>query len=133
MARYEKGQSSTFTKKITDEEIRRFAEITGDCNPVHLDDEYAKNSPFKARIAHGFLTGAMISKILGMDFPGPGTVYLSQTMKFMAPAYLGDILTAEVVVEDFDEEKNRMKLITTIRNQNDKLILSGEAVVLPPK
>lgn len=133
MTKYEVGQSATYTRTITDEAIRKFAEVTGDCNPAHLDEEYAKKSSFKARIAHGFLTGSMISKILGMDFPGAGTIYLSQSMKFLAPAYIGDTLTAKVVVDEYNEEKNRMKLLTTIHNQNNEIILTGEAVVLPPR
>ena len=132
MNRYKIGQSATYEKVITDADVRGFAEITGDKNPVHLDDEYASKSRFNKRIAHGFLTGAMISKILGMDFPGPGTVYLSQSMKFLAPCYIGENLKAVVTVTDINEEKKNMTLSTEIFNSEGKLILTGEAKVIPP-
>ena len=133
MAEYYKGQTASYTKTVTDEDVRAFAKVTGDENPVHLNDAFAARSQFGARIAHGFLTGAMISKILGMDFPGPGTVYLSQSMKFMAPAYIGDTLWASVTVTDYNEDKNRLTLLTEIHNQKAELILTGEAVVMPPR
>lgn len=133
MAEYKIGQTASYTRTITDEDVRAFAKVTGDENPVHLNDDYAKESRFGARIAHGFLTGAMISKILGMDFPGPGTVYLSQSMKFMGPAYIGDTLWATVTVTDYNKEKNRLTLLTQIVNQKAELILTGEAVVMPPQ
>ena len=132
MNRYKIGQSATYEKTITDADVRGFAEITGDKNPVHLDDEYASKSRFNKRIAHGFLTGAMISKILGMDFPGPGTVYLSQSMKFLAPCYIGENLKAVVTVTDINEEKKNMTLSTEIFNSDGTLILTGEAKVIPP-
>ena len=132
MNRYKIGQSATYEKTITDADVRGFAEITGDKNPVHLDDEYASKSRFNKRIAHGFLTGAMISKILGMDFPGPGTVYLSQSMKFLAPCYIGENLKAVVTVTDINEEKKNMTLSTEIFDSEGKLILTGEAKVMPP-
>jgi len=133
MPQYRVGQSAVYKKTITEEDVNRFAEITGDINPVHLDEKYAETTPFKGKIAHGFLVGSMISKILGVDFPGPGTIYANQTMSFKAPAYIGDILEARVEVISYDEVKNKMVLGTEIKNHEGKIILTGEAVVFPPK
>jgi len=126
------GETATLTKKVSDEDVRTFAEISGDRNPVHLDDEFASTTFFKKRIAHGALSGALISAVLGMVMPGPGTIYLSQTMNFKAPVYINDEITARLEVTAYRADKRIATLKTEVFNQDDKLILEGEAVVIAP-
>jgi 3-hydroxybutyryl-CoA dehydratase len=123
------GARATRVRTITDTDIVRFAEVSGDRNPVHLDEEYAARSPFGQRIAHGFLTGSMISALIGMDLPGPGSIYLGQTMKFLAPVRIGDTVTVSVEVIGVREEKRILTLRTDATNQEGVLVLTGEAVV----
>src|SRR5256884_9514216 len=92
------GTRATHERTITDSDIVRFAEVSGDRNPVHLDAAYAARSPFGQRIAHGFLIGSLISAVLGTDLPGPGTIYLGQTLKFLAPVHINDSVTVSVEV-----------------------------------
>ncbi len=127
------GDKATFTKTITETDVYLFAGITGDLNPAHIDEEYAKNSFFKTRIAHGVLTAGLISAVIGMKLPGPGTIYASQTLKFLAPVHFGDTLTATVEVAELIPERSRAKLKTTITNQDGEDVLAGEAIVRPPK
>ena len=108
MINYQIGQSAFFEKCITDEEVRKFAEISGDDNPVHLDDEYAKDTLFGKRIVHGILVSSLISKVIGTQLPGNGTIYLSQNLKFLKPVYVGETVRAEVVIKEIIEEKNRL-------------------------
>lgn len=126
------GDSATRTKTITDEDVRNFASATGDHNPVHLDDAYAAGTRFGKRIAHGMLTGGIISSILGNDLPGPGTVYLGQNFKFKAPVFIGDTVTARVEVTQYREDKKIATFLTTCTNQDGVLVLEGEAVVIAP-
>jgi 3-hydroxybutyryl-CoA dehydratase len=126
------GDSATRTKTITDADIRNFAAATGDMNPVHLDDDYATRTRFGKRIAHGMLTGGIISAILGNDLPGPGTVYLGQDFKFKAPVFIGDTVTARVEVVKYREDKRIATFHTTCTNQDGVLVLEGEAVVIAP-
>ena len=126
------GDSATRTKTITDEDVRNFAAATGDHNPVHLDDAYAAGTRFGKRIAHGMLTGGIISAILGNDLPGPGTVYLGQDFKFKAPVFIGDTVTAHVEVVSYREDKKIARFRTTCTNQDGVLVLEGEAVVIAP-
>ncbi len=126
------GDSATRTKTITDEDVKNFASATGDMNPVHLDDDYAAGTRFGKRIAHGMLTGSIISAILGSDLPGPGTVYLGQEFKFKAPVFIGDTVTARVEVVKYREDKRITTFRTTCTNQDGVLILEGEAVVIAP-
>jgi 3-hydroxybutyryl-CoA dehydratase len=107
----------------------RFAEVSGDHNPVHLDADYAASSPFGKRIVHGLLTGAFISAVLGNDLPGPGSIYLGQTLKFLAPVHLGDTVTVSVEVTAIREEKRLVMLRTDCTNQQGKLVLTGEATI----
>lgn len=123
------GARATRERTITDADIVRFAEVSGDRNPVHLDEEYAARSPFGRRVAHGFLTGSMISAMIGMDLPGPGSIYLGQTMKFLAPVAIGDTVTVSVEVIGVREEKRILTLRTDATNQEGVLVLTGEAVV----
>lgn len=132
---YEKlevGQKASFSKTITETDIVIFAGITGDLNPVHVNAQWAVNSFFKERIAHGMLTAGFISTVLGTSLPGPGTIYLSQTLQFKAPVKIGDTITAEVEVAE-KLEKGRIKLKTTCTNQDGICALEGEALVIPPK
>jgi 3-hydroxybutyryl-CoA dehydratase len=117
---------------ISEEMINGFATYTGDKNPVHLDEEFAKNSIFKARIAHGFLIGSLISSVLGNDYPGNGTIYLSQSMKFLKPVFIGDTISVNITLLEITE-KLWLQLRTECFNQYEKLVLTGEATVIPPK
>ncbi len=126
------GDKATRIKIITHEDVLMFAQATGDTNPVHLDDSYAANTRFGRRIAHGMLTGSIISAILGNDLPGPGTVYLGQDFKFKAPVFIGDTITAEVEVVKYREDKHIATFRTTCINQDGVLVLEGEAVVIAP-
>ncbi len=126
------GDQATRTKTITDEDVQNFAKASGDTNPVHLDDAYAAGTRFERRIAHGMLTGSLISAILGNDLPGQGTIYLGQEFKFKAPVYIGDTITAMVEVVSYREDKRIATLHTTCTNQEGVLVIDGEAVVIAP-
>ncbi|HZX20199.1 MAG TPA: MaoC family dehydratase [archaeon] len=123
------GQSAELTKKISQKDIERFAEISGDKNPIHLDDEYAKNSIFGKKVAHGLLAVSMISTILGTKLPGPGSIYLKQEVKFLKPVFPGDTITAKVTVTKKFEEKKRVELSTSCSNQNNETVLDGTSLV----
>ena len=127
------GDSAETRKTIADEDVRAFAELTGDRNPVHLDDEYAASTRFGRRIAHGMLGASLISAVLANELPGRGTVYLSQTLRFTAPVFLGDTVTARVVVKAVREDKPIVTLETVCTNQRGERVVEGEAVVLAPK
>ena len=124
------GQKVTRTQTITDEMVRTFAALTGDSSPVHLDDEFAATTRFGKRIAHGMLAVSLISAALANDLPGPGTVYLSQSVQFKAPVYPGDTVTAIIEVKSVREDKPIATLITTCVNQDNVTVIEGEAVVL---
>lgn len=126
------GDKASRTHTITDEMIRAFADASGDTNPVHLDDDYAASTRFGRRIAHGMLTTSIISAILGNDLPGEGTIYLSQNVKFRAPVFVGDTITAAVELSAYREDKRIATFITTATNQDGTLVLEGEAVVIAP-
>jgi len=123
------GQSAEVTHEITEEDIQVFGKLSGDYNPVHFDQEWAEKTMFKGRIAHGVLTAAFISTAIGMNLPGPGTVYMSQSMRFMGPVRIGDTITARVEVISLNDEKQRVTLKTTCTNQKGKVVLDGEALV----
>ncbi|MCL2376226.1 MAG: MaoC family dehydratase [Defluviitaleaceae bacterium] len=127
------GQSASFAKTITETDVYMFAGISGDQNPAHINEEYAKDGMFKGRIAHGMLGASLISTVLGMYLPGPGTIYLGQTLKFMAPVRFGDTIRATCTVKDKIEEKNRLVLECIVTNQDGVVVISGEATVMPPK
>ena len=124
------GDKASRTQTISDEMIRSFANLTGDTNPVHLEDAYAAGTRFGRRIAHGMIAAGLISAVLANDLPGPGTVYLSQTLQFKAPVYPGDTITTMVEVKSVRPDKPIVTLSTICRNQDDKVVLEGEAVVL---
>ena len=127
------GQKSSFTKSITETDVYLFAGISGDINPAHINEEYPKGTFFKKRIAHGILSGALISAVIGVQLPGPGTIYASQSLNFLAPVYFGDTITSTVEVKEVLKEKNRAVLTTVCTNQNGIVVTKGEAIVLPPK
>lgn len=125
------GMSRSLRKVITDRDIQLFAEVSTDHNPVHLDDEYANDTIFEGRIAHGMLTAGLISAVIGEQLPGHGTVYLGQTLKFMAPVRPGDMVEAIVTVTDMDIGKRRVTMDTHCEIDGKK-VLKGEAVVMAP-
>lgn len=127
----EVGMSRHLQKQITDEDIQMFATVSTDRNPVHLDEDYAQDTIFEGRIAHGMLTAGLISAVIGEQLPGHGTVYLGQTLKFLAPVRPGDMVRAEVTVETIDHSKRRVTLATRCL-VGDRVVLKGEAVVLAP-
>jgi 3-hydroxybutyryl-CoA dehydratase len=127
------GDSAQFSKTITETDINDFAKVTGDFNPVHLDQAYAEKTIFKGRIAHGLLSVGLLSSILGNILPGYGTIYLSHDIKFLAPVKIGDTITARVEVIELVQEKNRAKFKTSCMNQNGKEVVDGIAWAMPPK
>jgi 3-hydroxybutyryl-CoA dehydratase len=127
------GDKAYVEKTISETDVYLYAGITGDLNPAHINEEYAKGTIFKGRIAHGMLTAGLISAVLGMKLPGPGTIYLGQELKFTAPVRMGDTIKAEVEVSEIIKEKNRIKLRTICKNQKGEVVLDGVATVMPPK
>ena len=111
------GQSASFTKTITESDVYTFAGLSGDLNPAHINEEYAKGTRFGGRIAHGMLSAGLISAVIGMQLPGPGTIYMGQTLKFLSPVRIGDTVTAQVKVTSIDEQRRRAVLETTCTNQ----------------
>lgn len=125
------GMTSTYTRTVGLADIAAFAEVSGDTNPVHLDEEYARQSMFGERIAHGMLGASFISKVLGTQLPGLGCIYLAQNLRFKAPVKIGDQVDAEVEVTELDAEKKKVTLRTVCR-VGDKVVIDGDAVVLVP-
>ncbi|HOO31625.1 MAG TPA: MaoC family dehydratase [Thermotogota bacterium] len=124
------GDSFSMDFKVTDEKVLGFADVSGDNNPVHVDDEFAKNTRFGKRIAHGMLITSFISKVLGRDFPGDGTIYVSQEVKFKRPVFIDDIVTVKIEVIEKRDEKNRLILSTDVFNAEGKKVIEGQAEVL---
>ncbi|MDQ1639155.1 MAG: 3-hydroxybutyryl-CoA dehydratase [Pyrinomonadaceae bacterium] len=122
--------TASISRQITDADIRAFAELSGDFNPVHLDDEFARTTRFGRRIAHGMLGASLISTVLGTKLPGQGAIYLSQTLQFLAPVFPGDTITAKVTVTKIKEGKPIVTLETVCENQRGEMLIRGEAVVL---
>jgi len=129
---FEIGQTQNCCVEITESMVNQFAELTGDTNPVHLDHSYAEKTMFKKKIAHGMLVSSLFSRILGTQFPGEGTIYLGQTLKFKAPVFLGDKITATVKITSIKESKPIATIETVCVNQNDQTVITGEATVLLP-
>src|SRR6185436_16784173 len=127
------GDSADITKTIEQSDIDAFARVTGDHNPVHVDEEFAKTTRFGRRIAHGMLTASLISAVLANHLPGEGSVYLGQTLKFVAPVFPGDEITARVTIREIREDKPIVKLETVCVNQRDEVVIRGEATVLLPQ
>lgn len=132
MKEIEVGQNASYTKTITETDVYLYAGISGDANPVHLNEVYAKGSRFKTRIVHGMLSAGLISTVLGMYLPGPGSIYAKQEIKFLAPVYFNDTLTATCTVKEKIEDKNRVVLDCKVTNQDGTDIIAGEAVIIIP-
>jgi 3-hydroxybutyryl-CoA dehydratase len=124
------GDSAEITKTIEETDIQAFAEVTGDHNPIHLDEAFAKTTRFGRRIAHGMLSASLISAVLANKLPGEGSIYLGQTLQFVAPVFPGDEVTARVTVKEIREDKPIVKLETVCVNQRDEVVIRGEATVL---
>ncbi|NND69121.1 MAG: 3-hydroxybutyryl-CoA dehydratase [Halioglobus sp.] len=126
------GQTATYSKTIGEEDIVQFAVVSGDANPVHLDAEFAATTQFGQRVAHGMLTGAIISAALAMKLPGPGSIYLNQSLRFTAPVTIGDVVTVKLEVTDKNDRRGFVTLSTEAVNQDDKRVATGEAQLIAP-
>jgi 3-hydroxybutyryl-CoA dehydratase len=122
-------QTDKIERRITEKDIDNFAKLTGDNNPVHTNLDFAKKTIFKEKVAHGFLSASLISSLIATKLPGPGSIYLSQNLKFLAPVFIDDLVTVKVTVKEIDHEKKKVKLQTECF-KNEKKIISGEAIVL---
>jgi 3-hydroxybutyryl-CoA dehydratase len=125
------GMSAQFEKTVTERDITLFGEVSGDTNPVHFDDAFAASTPFKGRIAHGVLTASYISTVLGMQMPGPGTIFLGLNIRFKAPVRIGDSVTATCTVREILSEKRRV-IFDCLCKTGDTVVIEGEATVMPP-
>lgn len=130
---WEIGATASYTKTISDEDVRAFAQLTGDRNLVHVDEAYAASTPFGRRIAHGMLTASLIAAVIGNDLPGVGSIYLGQDLKFKAPVFIGDTVTATVEIIKYREDKRITTLRTTCIKADGTLVIEGEAVVIAPE
>ncbi|MGQ0560519.1 MAG: MaoC family dehydratase [Gemmatimonadota bacterium] len=124
------GQFAEHTKTVTETDVIMYAGITGDFNPMHVDQTYAEKSRFGGRIAHGMLSAGFISAVLGMKLPGAGSIYMSQSLRFTSPVRIGDTITARIEVIELFPDKKRVRLATSCRNQQEQTVLEGEALVL---
>jgi 3-hydroxybutyryl-CoA dehydratase len=129
MTEWKEGDSATFSKTITDADVVLYAALIGDINPIHLDEEYAKQTRFGRRIAHGMLAAGLVSAVLGNKIPGHGAIYAGQTIRFLRPVYIGDTITVTATIISYDRDRGRMVIETICRNQTGEKVLSGEADV----
>jgi len=127
------SDSASMTKTFSDEDVRSFAEISGDKNPIHVDDEFAAQTSFKQRLVHGILTSGMISALLGMELPGPGCIYIQQILNFRAPVFIGDTITATVKVIKVREDKPIITLETICEKTDGTVVIDGQAVLRAPR
>ena len=127
------GQAASLQRIVTESDVQRFAEVSGDYNPVHLDEEVATRSRFRGRIAHGMLSASFISAALSTKLPGPNVIYLSQSLRFLKPVRIGDTIAVHLEVLEITPEKRRLRLRTTCTNQHGQQVVEGEAVVLVPE
>lgn len=127
------GDHADQTLLIEAEKVETFGTITNDMNPVHFNEEYAQKTIFKHRIAHGMYVGSLFSKVFGMQLPGEGTIYVSQSLRFKRPVYIGDEITAKVIVTDKNEERNRVFFDCIATNQHGDIVITGTAEMMPPK
>lgn len=128
----QEGMEASFSKTVTEADLVLFAGVTGDLNPVHIDAEFAASSMFKQRIAHGMLSAGFISTVFGTRLPGPGCIYVSQNLRFRAPVFIGDTVTARVKVTGLKPEKN-MVLFETVCSVGGKDVVTGDAVIMVPR
>ncbi len=128
------GDTASFSKTVTEADIALFAGVSGDTSPIHLDEEYALRTRFGRRIAHGLLTASFVSTVLGTKLPGPGAIYVGQTLRFLKPVFIGDTITAIGTVDSYDRVRQRLKIATVCINQDGEQVLTGEAEILyePP-
>lgn len=126
------GQSAELERTLSEADVMAFAALTGDYNPVHVDDVAAAASPFGERIVHGMLTASLLSTVLAMQLPGPGAIYVSQAVRFLRPVKFGETVTARVEITAIDPARLRLTLSTTIRNARGKSVIDGEAIVQLP-
>jgi 3-hydroxybutyryl-CoA dehydratase len=127
------NETAEFTKTISESDVYLYAGLTGDLNPAHINEEYAKETFFKTRIAHGMLAGGLISAVLGTRLPGPGSVYVRQELNFVAPIRIGDTVTARVEVIEIMTEKKQLRLKTTCSRQDGTVVVDGEAIISAPR
>jgi 3-hydroxybutyryl-CoA dehydratase len=128
--KFKLGDTASLSRTISDDNIRAFADATGDRNPLHLDEDFAKQTRFGRRIAHGMLSASLISAVIANELPGQGSIYLGQTLQFVAPVFPGDTVTARVTVSAIREDKPILKLETVCANQRNEVVIRGEATVL---
>jgi 3-hydroxybutyryl-CoA dehydratase len=126
-------ETAEFSKTISESDVYLYAGLTGDLNPAHINEEYARETFFKTRIAHGMLAAGLISAVMGMRLPGPGSVYVRQELDFLAPIRIGDTVTARVEVIEIMSEKKQLRLRTTCSKQDGTLVVDGQAVVSAPR
>ncbi|MDF9411585.1 MaoC family dehydratase [Brevibacillus laterosporus] len=126
------GQSTSFSRTMTETDFVMFAGLSGDYNPIHVDKEYAVDTRFGQRISHGLLTASLLSRLLGMHLPGKGSVYKDQTLQFKAPVFIGDTITATATVKEFNEARKTLTLVTECTNQHGKVVLTGIATMVVP-
>ena len=127
------GDTAFQEVEITEKHVETFGEITNDYNPAHFDSEYASTTMFKKRISHGMYVGSLFSKVFGMDLPGKGAIYVSQSLKFKRPVYFGDVIKASVTVKEMNVERNRVYFDCIATIQNGEVVIKGEAEMMPPK
>jgi len=126
------GQTATYERTVTENDILMFAAVSGDTNPVHLDEEYAATTQFGQRIGHGMLTGAYVSAALALNLPGPGSIYLGQNLKFRSPVFIGDTITVELEVSEKNDRRKQAVIKCMVKNQDGKKVATGEATALCP-
>ena len=127
------GQSAEYSKAVTEADIQMFAAVSGDVNPLHLDPEFAAGTRFGERIAHGMLTASFISAALAMELPGPGCIFMEQSLKFRLPVKIGDVITVKLTVTDMQARRKTLTLDCKAYNQEDKLVLTGTSLVIAPE
>ena len=131
-SKYNIGDKAEITKKFSDKDLMDYVRATNDSNPIHCNDEHTI-SRFKGKIVHGMLVGGLISAVLGTTLPGHGTIYVSQSLKFIKPVYVNESITARVEITAIDEKRKRLVMATTCFNEKNELVVVGEAVVIPPE
>jgi 3-hydroxybutyryl-CoA dehydratase len=127
------GEKRTYQRSITKEDVLTFGTLTHDMNPAHFDEDYAAKTMFKKPIVHGMLLGSLFSKVFGLEYPGEGTIYCSQSLKFLRPVYPDTLLSVVITVKEIILEKNRVIFTTEIFNESNELVLTGEAMMMPPR